>query len=237
MMEPVCQVCGHLKPEWRVSRAEDGLTFNGWELCQDCVTKLRVTTIDVAEVATPEPIRRAVEDWWVKHDLTHPWDEEEANEIRLSAADEGGWWADHASPGTRAMTREELEAEIGPTMAEAVWRARWLLGNATAGFHGGTSVVVINNWVVEAYELLCEMLDGVEEGRVRRAALATEPPGSSAPLSAEHGADIYHEEGGGVLPTCHCGWEGTVVPTFDEAAESYARHRLQAAGQGDADAE
>ena len=44
-----------------------------------------------------------------------------------------------------------------------------------------------------------------------------------------HGADLYHldyEDGGGVLPTCHCGWEGIKVPTYDEAAEAYAQHRI-----------
>jgi hypothetical protein len=40
-----------------------------------------------------------------------------------------------------------------------------------------------------------------------------------------HGADIYHEDDG-VLPTCHCGWEGIKVPTFDQAAEAYAQHRI-----------
>jgi hypothetical protein len=46
-----------------------------------------------------------------------------------------------------------------------------------------------------------------------------------------HGADLYNlgYEGGGVLPTCHCGWEGIEVPTYDGAAEAYAQHRLEAA--------
>lgn len=74
-----------------------------------------MTTIDVAEVARwlaedtgfpydwssphllpPEPIRRAVEDWWVEHD-GYPGDEKEAAAIRRTCAEEGGWLGDHGT--------------------------------------------------------------------------------------------------------------------------------------------
>ena len=43
-----------------------------------------------------------------------------------------------------------------------------------------------------------------------------------------HGADLYHEDNY-VIPTCLCGWEGPQVGTYDEAADAYAAHRLEAA--------
>jgi hypothetical protein len=38
----------------------------------------------------PEPLRRAVEDWWVEHDGDGT--DEEAEAIRQTCAEEGGWF-------------------------------------------------------------------------------------------------------------------------------------------------
>lgn len=47
---------------------------------------------------------------------------------------------------------------LGPTTP--LRRARWLLGNATAGMHGGTDDATVFNWIYEAYTLLSEAIDG-----------------------------------------------------------------------------
>jgi hypothetical protein len=45
-------------------------------------------------------------------------------------------------------------------------------------------------------------------------------------VGARHYADLY-QQANGVLPTCQCGWEGIEVPTYDEATEAYAQHRIE----------